>query len=297
MQLLKKTTFWIALAGTIATTGLVMRLRAGLVDSVSPPPVAPMQKPFTASIGAAGLVEARHENTHVGVPLAGLVAQVHVKVWDKVTAGQPLLSLDARDLNAALAPQRAQVVVAEAALQRLHDQLARLEAVSDPRAISAEEIKIRRSDVAVAEAQLLAARATVAQTETLIDRLVVRAPIAGTILQVNVRDGEYAAPAAETPPVVLGDIDDMQVRADVDEQLAPRIRAGAKAVACIKGDSTSPIEMEFSHIEPFIVPKRSLTGSIMERVDTRVLQVVFRFKSPAARPVYVGQQVDVYIEE
>ncbi|MBC8126882.1 MAG: hypothetical protein H8M99_07030, partial [Gloeobacteraceae cyanobacterium ES-bin-144] len=62
-------------------------------------------------------------------------------------------------------------------------------------------------------------------------RYIVRAPIRGTILQVNIRVGEHATPASIIPPIVLGSIDELQIRADVDEQSAPRIRLNAKAVA------------------------------------------------------------------
>jgi len=48
-------------------------------------------------------------------------------------------------------------------------------------------------------------------------------------------------------------------------------------------------------VEPYVVPKRSLTGDSTERVDTRVMQAVYSF--PRGRlPVYVGQQMDVFIE-
>jgi len=43
------------------------------------------------------------------------------------------------------------------------------------------------------------------------------------------------------------------------------------------------------------VPKRSLTGDSTERVDTRVLQVLYRFDR-GDLPVYVGQQMDVFVE-
>jgi len=55
------------------------------------------------------------------------------------------------------------------------------------------------------------------------------------------------------------------------------------------------VELEFVRIDPYILPKRSLTGDNSERVDVRVLQVIYRFKPPAF-PVYVGQQMDVFIE-
>lgn len=297
MLLLRKLTFWIALAGVAAATLLIVRLRADLGDPVPAPPLTPATKPFERSLGAAGIVEALRENTAISAPAPGLVAQVHVKVWDRVEAGSPLLSLDTRDLQAALGPQRAQVAVAEATLARVRDQLARLEAVSDPRAINLEDLRLRRSDVAVAKAQWEAAGAAVAQTQALIERLTVRAPFSGTVLQLNTRAGEYLIPGSNTPALLLGDIDTLQVRADIDEQLAPRMKAGARAVAYVKGDTTHPISLDFVRIEPSIIPKKSLTGSSIERVDTRVLQVIFRFANPTKQRVYVGQQMDVTIEE
>ncbi|MDR4472557.1 MAG: hypothetical protein MRJ92_07865 [Nitrospira sp.] len=56
-----------------------------------------------------------------------------------------------------------------------------------------------------------------------------------------------------------------------------------------------PIPLTFVRIEPYIVPKKSLTGENTERVDTRVLQVIYRFER-SAFPVYTGQQVDVFID-
>ena len=52
--------------------------------------------------------------------------------------------------------------------------------------------------------------------------------------------------------------------------------------------------LRFVRIEPYVVPKRSLTGDSLERVDTRVLQVIYEFQRPSF-PIYVGQQVDVFI--
>ncbi len=48
-------------------------------------------------------------------------------------------------------------------------------------------------------------------------------------------------------------------------------------------------------IEPYVVPKKSLTGDSTERVDTRVLQVIFSF-TRGDLPIFVGQQMDVFID-
>jgi len=104
-------------------------------------------------------------------------------------------------------------------------------------------------------------------------------------------------PGAARPPLVLGDLTYYQIRADVDEQVAPRVRPGMKAVGYLKGDTTQPIPLEFVRIEPFIIPKTSLTGGSIERVDTRVLQVIYRCPREENTPLYVGQQLDLYLEE
>jgi hypothetical protein len=104
-------------------------------------------------------------------------------------------------------------------------------------------------------------------------------------------------PGASLTPILLGSIDELQVRADVDEQIAPRVKPGSKAVGYLKGDTQHPIPLEFVRIEPYITPKRNLTGSSAERVDTRVLQVIYKFPNGIARRIYVGQQMDLFMEE
>ena len=47
-------------------------------------------------------------------------------------------------------------------------------------------------------------------------------------------------------------------------------------------------------VEPYVIPKKSLTGDNTERVDTRVLQVIYAI-DPRGTPLYVGQQVDVFL--
>ncbi len=293
-MIFKKVTFYVAIAGTIATAVMASRMSATPADAV--PPVDPSPRPYETSVAAAGIIEAMSENVAIGVPEAGLITHVHVRVWDAVKEGQPLVTLDDREIAARLMMNTANARVAAATVQRLEDQLARLQGVNDPRAVSKDEVRTRENDVAVARAQLEAAEAQVALDRVSLERLTVRAPRDGTILQVNLRPGEYASVAPRNPAVVLGDVERLQVRADVDEQNAPRLQPGQSATAYLKGDTLQPIELRFVRIEPYVVPKVSLTGASNERVDTRVLQVIYAFSRPRDRAVYVGQQVDVFVK-
>lgn len=290
----KKPTVYLSVLGMGAAIALVIRLHGQ--SPVVPPPVDPAPKPYALSIAASGIIEALSENVAIGVPEQGLVSKVHVSVWDAVEAGQPLFTLDDREIRAQLAVDEAEELVFDATLRRLQDQLARLKGVKDARAVSLEEVRTKENDVAVARAQLATAKAKAGQSRMQLSRLTIRAPRAGSILQVNVRPGEFATVSPKVPAILLGELDQLQVRADVDEQNAGRLQPGGKAKAFVKGDASRSIELRFVRIEPYVVPKVSLTGAATERVDTRVLQVIYSFRRPVDRPVYVGQQVDIYIE-
>ena len=163
----------------------------------------------------------------------------------------------------------------------------------------AEDAKLRAGswaeDIAVARAQVDRMKSLAEQTRVEIDRLQVKAPIGGTILRVDVRPGEFVGAPPGQELIVLGDIEVYHVRVDVDEQDLPRFRPGLSGQGFVRGDATQPMILTFVRVEPYAQPKKSLTGSGTERVDTRVLQVIYAIE-PSERTIYVGQQLDVYLD-
>lgn len=279
-------------------------------EPVSQPVAEPAQAPFKTYIAGAGIIEARSDNIAIGASLPGVVDKVLVKVGDKVKTGDALFRLDQRELAAEIevrrageARARAGVAEAEAALTDVKTLLDLAEAVSDKRAISVEELDRRRNAVAIAGAKVASARAQVASAQadiravqTNLERLTVRAPVNSEILQVNVRPGEYAATGVLAKPLVLlGDLERLHVRVDIDENDAWRFRPNSGAVAALRGNREFRAKLSFVRVEPYVVPKRSLTGDSTERVDTRVLQAIYSFDR-AELPAYVGQQMDVFVE-
>jgi multidrug resistance efflux pump len=152
-----------------------------------------------------------------------------------------------------------------------------------------EDIEVARAAVQLAESQ-------VDNIRTNLERLTVRAPMDGEILQLNVRLGQYAAYAWKEPMIVLGDIKRLHVRVDIDENDLPYFSRGAAAVATLKGRPQVRFPLRFVYVEPYVIPKQSLTGYNSERVDTRVLQVIYELPEERAVEVHVGQQMDVYLE-
>jgi hypothetical protein len=113
------------------------------------------------------------------------------------------------------------------------------------------------------------------------------------VLQVNVRPGEYVGASPGQSLIVLGDSGKLHVRVDIDEADIPRFRPGEDAEAYLRGPERLAVPLRFVRVEPMVVPKRSLSGENTERVDTRVLQVIY--EAAESRPMYVGQQVDVFL--
>ena len=218
-------------------------------------------------------------------------------------------------------PAAAKVDEAAELYQDASIQLQLMESVSDKRAIREEDLLRRRiavkaaaarlakvkadldllkagawqPDIEIARAEVSEAQRQAGRVEADISRATVTAPVAGEILQCKVRLGEYAQAGQLAQPLILmGSTAQLNVRADVDEQNAWRVKAGAKALASVRGDSAERYPLRFVRFEPYVIPKKNLTGDSTERVDTRVLQVIFALDKGA--PVYAGQQMDIFID-
>lgn len=254
--------------------------------------------PFGSYVAGVGIIEAPSGNIAVGTPVSGVVTKIYVKVGDQVKAGDPLFKIDDSELQAQLVTAGAKVQAAEAALQLPQHRLEYAEELHhrDTNAISEQELRERRDEAAQAEAELALARAQVEQLHMEVERHTVRALVAGEILQLKMRLGEFVEGSGiSTPLLLLGSNNRMNVRVDIDEHDAWRVQPGAKAVAYIQDNSNIKIPLRYEYVEPYIVPKTALTGQSTERTDTRVLQVIYSFDG-AGLPVYEGDLLDVYIQ-
>lgn len=273
------------------------------------PPKAVGELANAPRVAGAGIVEPASEVIDIGAALSGLVTDVRVKPGDKVAAGEVLFLVDARAARASLAQagaaiQEARAAIAEAAAAQrtARQQLELYRSLTDPAAVSrAEVIRAEGEDAAatsrlgLARARLGAAEAAAAAARTEIERLTVRAPIAGEILAVNIRPGEFVATqgGSSQPFIQMGNTDPLHVRIDIDENEAARVKLGASAVVSPRGAAELHVTATFVRAEPQVVPKRSLTNSAAERVDVRVLQLIYAL--PETDRFRVGQQVDAFI--
>ena len=263
-------------------------------------------------VAGSGVVEPSSEIIEVGTAIGGIVEAVLVAPGDRVTVGQPLFRVDTRNLDARVAETRASIGRAEAAIAEARAaestaqrQLSLYRDITDPLAVSRAEIITAEGNVTnararrqLAEADLRAARATLASAQTEAGRAVVRAPISGEILRVEVKPGELVSTGSGSgaPYIQMGETNPLHVRIDVDEDEAVRMKEGTPAIVSPRGGADQRVTATFVRAEPLVVPKRSLTNSAQERVDVRVLQLIYRLPDDAPAAFRVGQQVDAFIE-
>ena len=276
--------------------GILAAVRSA--KTLVPPPMvsnAPTS-PYQTFVAGAGLVEANTENIAIGTQLAGVVSQIYVEIGRLVKKGDPLFSIDDRALRATLASQQAALKVSESQLAQAKYESKIGGTLAEKHVISIEDASLRRYVEETATAQMGLAQALVNATAIELERLTVRAPVDGQILQLKIHLGEFAQTGVVTPALLLlGGVDPLHIRVDVDENEAWRVLSGAPAVGYLRGNAEIKMPLKFVRFEPYVVPKVSLTGAAMERVDTRVLQIIYSFER-GNMPVKPGQQMDVYID-
>lgn len=242
----------------------------------------PAPSPYATAISGSGVIEASSRNIDLGVFVPGVVAEVLVEAGDDVVAGQPLFRLDDRAAKAA-------VDIAQAQADDAADQLRRSENLKVGVAVAADTLARRRFAAASAAAALEAAKVHLAQQTIL-------APVAGKIFQVNIAVGEYVQAGQNTAPVVMGTTTPLFARVQIDENDTWRFTPGKAATGAVRGNPDLTFALKFVRVDPLVVPKRSLTGMNAERVDTRVLEIVYEVANNNNVPLFTGQQVDVFIE-
>lgn len=285
---------FVALVGLLIAVVVVSRANKTLppVKAVSEAP----QPPYEAFVAGAGITEANTENIAIGTQIAGIISKIYVQIGSHVKAGDPLFMIDDRAQRALIATDTAAVNATHAQMELAKYELKLGNELIAKKVISQEDLQTRVHAADTADAQYLQAQANLEAGKTDLDRLTVRAPVDGQVMQLKVHLGEFAPTGVLTHPLILfGSVEPMNVRVDVDEHDAWRVRPDAPAVGYLQGNNKISTKLHFVRFEPYVVPKASLTGEPTERVDTRVLQVIYSFER-GALPIYVGQQMDVYID-
>lgn len=277
---------------TFALVSILTRPEAEAKQPLTPPPSSPYQQ----RVAGIGVVEPRNELVAVGTELPGVVRSVHVAVGSVVSAGTPLFTLDTRAAEATVQRLEASVAVARSQAADAAAQYAPVQDAGASGAVAQDEINRRKFAARTAAARLSELQAQLAEATVNLERLTVRAPSDGTVLDVNVRAGEFApAGVVATPFIRMGDTATLHVRVEIDEESLGRFTPSTPAVAYRRGQTGTPLPLRFVRQEPFVQPKQNLSASAGQRVDTRISELIYALTPTAATRPLVGEQLDVFI--
>ncbi|QOJ00305.1 MAG: efflux RND transporter periplasmic adaptor subunit [Phycisphaeraceae bacterium] len=149
----------------LAVAGIALAISAVTPTFPTPPDLPPKRdpsvNPFPRGVAALGQIETADREARIAAPFPGLITAVHADVGDRVSTGDPLLTLDDRAVRAELIRVESGVAVRQAAIDRWH-ALPRPEDVPPLRAAA----DAARADVRAADAAVDAARAALASLES-----------------------------------------------------------------------------------------------------------------------------------
>jgi HlyD family secretion protein len=236
-----------------------------------------------ARLAAAEAQAALRKQERDGLPARGTAADLR-KAEDAAFDAEQDLAAARRRLDrlcqtradpAALTDARQGVAEAERRLQTAREELTRRKAAAKA--------------PGVRDILLAAARADVATAQALFDKTRVRAPFAATILQLPVRAGETAAP--QRPLVVMADLSQLRVRADLDERNNASVFAGQPAL--IRSEIfPEPVNAKVAAIAPALVPAQAGGNGRRRPPEGGVIEVLVEMA--ATTRLMPGMQVDVY---
>jgi len=154
----------------------------------------------------------------------------------------------------------------------------------------------RVEDVAIAQANLEAARARFAEIAAQFEKTLVRSPIDGVVLKLYRRAGETVSNLPPTPIANVGDLSRLRVRADIDETDVAHIAVGQIVWITADAYRDKRFRGTITHIGFQLGPKNfRREDNPEERVDTKVLEAMIDLEPGA--PLPIGLPVDIKTEE
>ncbi|QNP49229.1 efflux RND transporter periplasmic adaptor subunit [Diaphorobacter aerolatus] len=220
--------------GVLAAAMALMGCSQGEGSVVQKPPVESVRavsaaevemRPMDASQEVSGLLVPREEVV-VGPELSGYrVASLLVDEGDAVRAGQPLARLDDGLLQARIKQAEAALAQARAQAKQAQAEAARVAGLDGQGVLSDEQIQQRRTASASGQSNADVAAAQLAGLRVEAERMTLRAPVAGVVLQRTVRRGDVASSGAE-PMFRLAREGLVELAAEVPEHQLGRIRQG-----------------------------------------------------------------------
>jgi RND family efflux transporter MFP subunit len=257
------------------------------------PEIMPPTTSFQNQVAGIGIVQPLTNIINVAPQIPGVLVEFYVSENQEIVLGTPLFTIDEAQTKAKIKHAQAFLNTKKIQYEDLKQHLDRFENIKDKRSISQDELSRKRFAVQKAKAEIDEATQGLELLNVELDKLTVKSPIDGRVLKINSRIGEYVS--NNTTPLVIGNLDKVLLKVTIDETDLHRIDTTDKAIAIMRGQPDKEWKLKFVSIEPLAIPKVQLNNNRNEKIDTRVIELLYEFESSDINAV-PGQQADVFIE-
>lgn len=178
-------------------------------------------------ISSTGTLEAIN-TIQVGTQISGTIRKIFVDYNDRVKPGQLLAEIDIRLLKASLMSAQANLAVVNTKLKQSEEDFKRNNALYEKKVITEKEFKDSRYVFEETLSNKSAAEANLKSAAVNLEYAYVKSPIAGTITERSVEEGQTVAASFTTPTlfIIAEDLSKMQILANVDESDIGYIKEG-----------------------------------------------------------------------
>lgn len=255
----------------------------------------------------------RLDDDDIRSKIAAARAEASVRVREREEETATGLGIDRRKAEDALAASERSLFAARQAFDALFNSVDKKRPADADRDAAFEKVTKAEADVDAKRQELLAlterdgmpdsqrleaslavARAELAGYEVALERTRIRAPIDGTVLSVLAKVGEFATPSPENTLVVVGDIGSLNVRAEVEERDADKIRVGQSVVVKSDAYPDKSFTGKVTSVSKSLGAPRIAARGPRRPVDVEVIEAVVSLEG--SPPLLTGMRVDVFFE-
>jgi HlyD family secretion protein len=277
------------------------------------PPISVSYNPYESGVYASGVIESFQKNgsnINIYPEVEGTVINVFVADGARVKKGELLLEISHVQASAIYKQSQATAEAQKANLLSLEQQYSELLKAHtlNQKSVSQNALDNARNAVTVAQKTSQAADAQVEVDLGNLNNHSILAPVDGVVMRVVSGVGDYVSPVVGSydpntqgnlPIIQMGaESQYFQVRVFVDEILTPQLPNAdeLEATLFVRGMNNEAIPLTFVNIQPYTIPNIQLSDQRNQRVDVRVLPILFKFEKPKNIQLFPGQLVDVYLK-
>ncbi len=273
----------------------------------------PKKEPVTSvrsdQIVAPAVMDSVKDTIRASVAKAGIIQKIYVNVGDHVNAGDPLLLLDNREEQLAVAfnknkldEQKAQLSLEKMIWETEKRRRQFYTNINDVRAISKLELneinnKVHQAALSVErqKKQLGAAQDALGISKIQLNKNTLVAHENAIVLQIQSHVGEFVQPSYEQPTMLLGDFERAYVRVAIDARDVWKFKTTLPASIKTLGDENLTIPLTFLRVEHYAVNKAFSLSQFSNSMDSQALEVVYYFNRSKYSSLIPGEQFDAYI--